>query len=75
MKGGTPESLTLFGVDVSFYASYALLSLLICAGTFAVVKALERSWIGLAMDVVRTDETAAAACRGPGHRAGAARER
>ncbi|WP_316156708.1 branched-chain amino acid ABC transporter permease [Cupriavidus sp. BIC8F] len=55
------EGVTLFGVDVSFYASYALLSLLICAGTFAVVKALERSWVGLAMDVVRTDETAAAA--------------
>lgn len=54
------EGLTLFGVEISFYASYALLSLLICAGTFAVVKALERSWIGLAMDVVRTDETAAA---------------
>jgi ABC-type branched-subunit amino acid transport system permease subunit len=54
------EGLTLFGIDVSFYASYALLSLAICAGTFAVVKALERSWVGLAMDVVRTDETAAA---------------
>lgn len=54
------EGVTLFGIDISFYASYALLSLLICAGTFAVVKALERSWIGLAMDVVRTDETAAA---------------
>jgi len=54
------EGVTLFGVDISFYASYALLSLLICAGTFAIVKALERSWVGLAMDVVRTDETAAA---------------
>lgn len=54
------EGVTLFGVDVSFYASYALLSLAICGGTFAVVKALERSWVGLAMDVVRTDETAAA---------------
>lgn len=54
------EGVTLFGVEISFYASYALLSLLICGGTFAVVKALERSWVGLAMDVVRTDETAAA---------------
>ncbi|RZT35543.1 branched-chain amino acid ABC transporter permease [Cupriavidus agavae] len=54
------EGVTVFGVDVSFYASYALLSLVICGGTFVVVKALERSWVGLAMDVVRTDETAAA---------------
>lgn len=54
------EGVTLFGADVSFYASYALLSLAICGGTFAVVTALERSWVGLAMDVVRTDETAAA---------------
>lgn len=46
--------------EVSFYVSYALLSLGICGGVFAVVKALERSWVGLSMDVVRTDETAAA---------------
>lgn len=51
---------TLFGVDISFYVSYALLSLGICVGVFVLVKALERSWVGLAMDVVRTDETAAA---------------
>jgi len=54
------DGFTLFGADVSFYASYALLSLALCGGVFALVKALERSWIGLAMDVVRTDETAAA---------------
>src|SRR5690606_24573429 len=51
---------TMFGVEISFYVSYALLSLGICAGVFVIVKALERSWVGLAMDVVRTDETAAA---------------
>src|SRR5690554_2926100 len=51
---------SVFGVDISFYVSYALLSLGICAGVFVIVKALERSWVGLAMDVVRTDETAAA---------------
>ncbi|WP_059413239.1 branched-chain amino acid ABC transporter permease [Cupriavidus basilensis] len=54
------DGFTVFGADVSFYVSYALLSLGICGGVFAVVKALERSWVGLAMDVVRTDETAAA---------------
>lgn len=54
------ENFTVFGSEWSFYVAYALLSMLICGGTFAIVKALERSWIGLSMDVVRTDETAAA---------------
>jgi ABC-type branched-subunit amino acid transport system permease subunit len=54
------ENFTLFGIEFSFYIAYALFSLLICAGTFVLVKALERSWVGLSMDVVRTDETAAA---------------
>jgi ABC-type branched-subunit amino acid transport system permease subunit len=54
------ENFTVFGVEFSFYVAYALLSLVICGGTFVLVKALERSWIGLSMDVVRTDETAAA---------------
>jgi len=46
--------------DTSFYVSYALLSLGVFALVYALVSALERSWIGLSMDVVRTDETAAA---------------
>jgi ABC-type branched-subunit amino acid transport system permease subunit len=54
------ENFSVFGIEFSFYAAYALLSLVICAGTFVLVKTLERSWIGLSMDVVRTDETAAA---------------
>jgi ABC-type branched-subunit amino acid transport system permease subunit len=51
---------TLAGVETSFYVPYAILSLLLFAVAFALVSALERSWIGLSMDVVRTDETAAA---------------
>lgn len=54
------ESLTFFGHEASFYLSYALLSLVVCGAVFLLVKALEHSWVGLAMDVVRTDETAAA---------------
>jgi ABC-type branched-subunit amino acid transport system permease subunit len=54
------ENFKVAGIEFSFYTLYALLSLLICAVTFVIVKALERSWIGLSMDVVRTDETAAA---------------
>jgi ABC-type branched-subunit amino acid transport system permease subunit len=53
------EGIHILGVDISFYVSYALLSLLVFAIVFALVSALERSWVGLSMDVVRTDETAA----------------
>ncbi|WP_293779566.1 branched-chain amino acid ABC transporter permease [uncultured Oxalicibacterium sp.] len=53
------DGFTLFGLDVSFYVSYVLLSLVICSVTFVLLRALERSWVGLSMDVVRTDETAA----------------
>jgi ABC-type branched-subunit amino acid transport system permease subunit len=44
----------------SFYASYALLALFVAATAFTLIKRLERSWIGLNLDAVRTDETAAA---------------
>ncbi len=47
--------------SVSFYASYAVLSVLLAAGAFALIKRLERSWLGLNLDAVRTDETSAAA--------------
>lgn len=53
------EGFSLFGLDISFYVGYALLSLAMFAVVYALVNALERSWIGLSMDVVRTDETAA----------------
>lgn len=45
---------------VSFYASYAVLALLLATGGYMLVKRLERSWIGLNLDAIRTDETAAA---------------
>jgi ABC-type branched-subunit amino acid transport system permease subunit len=47
--------------EASFYVSYALLAMLMAAAAFVLVKRLERSWIGLSLDAVRTDETAAAA--------------
>jgi len=46
--------------SVSFYASYAVVALLLAAGAYALIKRLERSWIGLNLDAIRTDETAAA---------------
>lgn len=54
------DGFELFDNDVSFYVPYALLSLVIFGAAYMVVKTLERSWIGLSMDMVRTDETAAA---------------
>ncbi|MEO5697151.1 MAG: branched-chain amino acid ABC transporter permease [Burkholderiaceae bacterium] len=53
------DGLQIPGIDLSFYVPYALLSLLLFALAYALVSALERSWVGLAMDVIRTDETAA----------------
>jgi ABC-type branched-subunit amino acid transport system permease subunit len=53
------DGFELFDQDISFYVPYALLSLVLFASIFLMVRTLERSWIGLSMDVVRTDETAA----------------
>lgn len=53
------DGIAIPGVEMSFYVAYALLSLAVFALVYALVSALERSWIGLSMDVVRTDETAA----------------
>lgn len=44
----------------SFYFSYLLLALLLLVTSFALVRRLERSWIGLSMDAIRLDEIAAA---------------
>ena len=47
--------------ELSFYANYLLLALVMAAVAFMLVRRLERSWIGLALDAVRLDETACAA--------------
>ena len=47
-------------IELSFYLSYAVLSLALFAGALVIVRRLERSWLGLSLDVVRMDETAAA---------------
>ena len=46
--------------EVSFYLNYVIASLVLLALAFAFVRRLERSWIGLNMDAIRLDETAAA---------------
>lgn len=46
--------------EISFFLSYAVVAILLAAGAFVLVKRLERSWLGLTLDAVRLDETAAA---------------
>jgi ABC-type branched-subunit amino acid transport system permease subunit len=47
------------GITLSFYVSYFVLSLVILIFAFILVRRLERSWIGLNLDALRLDETAA----------------
>jgi ABC-type branched-subunit amino acid transport system permease subunit len=47
-------------IEASFYLNYTLLAILLAAGAYILVKRLESSWIGLSLDAVRLDETAAA---------------
>ena len=54
------DSIEIGGVSASFYLNYFVLSLFMLIGAFALVQRLERSWIGLNLDALRLDETAAA---------------
>ena len=45
----------------SFYVNYAVLCLGVLVLAYAAVRRLERSWLGLALDAVRLDETASSA--------------
>jgi ABC-type branched-subunit amino acid transport system permease subunit len=56
------NNIEIGSLNISFYVNYLVIALLICSGTFALVKRLERSWIGLSMDIVRLDEIAASTC-------------
>lgn len=54
------QNIDLPGDDVlSFYVAYAVVALLLVALAYPLVRRLERSWIGLSLDAVRLDETAA----------------
>lgn len=53
------DNISIGGIELSFYFSYFVLSLAILVGTFILVRRLERSWIGLNLDALRLDETAA----------------
>ena len=59
------DNITIRGYEISFYMSYFLLSLVLLIFAFIFVRRLERSWIGLSLDAIRLDETAAS-CFGLG---------
>lgn len=52
---------TLAGLEISFYMNYVIASLAVAALAMVLVRRLERSWIGISLDAVRLDETAAVA--------------
>ena len=47
-------------LELSFYVNYIVLALILLGIAFMFVRRLERSWIGLNLDAVRLDDTAAA---------------
>jgi ABC-type branched-subunit amino acid transport system permease subunit len=53
------DNITIGRIELSFYLSYFALSLLLLVGAFILVRRVERSWIGLNLDALRLDETAA----------------
>jgi ABC-type branched-subunit amino acid transport system permease subunit len=54
------EDIVIMGSGFSFYVKYDLVCLVLLIVAFIFVQRIERSWMGLAMDAVRIDETAAA---------------
>jgi ABC-type branched-subunit amino acid transport system permease subunit len=54
------NNIEIGGLEISFYVNYIVLGLLLLALAFIFVRRVERSWIGLNLDAVRLDETAAA---------------
>lgn len=53
------DGIEIGGISTSFYLNYFVLSLVLLIGAFVLVQRLERSWIGLNLDALRLDETAA----------------
>ena len=53
------DNIQIGKITLSFYLNYFFVSLLLLVGAFVLVRRLERSWIGLNLDALRLDETAA----------------
>jgi ABC-type branched-subunit amino acid transport system permease subunit len=54
------DNIEIGPVTLSFYFSYFVVALMLLVAAFILVQRLERSWIGLNLDALRLDETAAA---------------
>ena len=53
------DNMTFGGFELSFYANYFAVSMVMSIGTFVLLRRLDGSWIGLNFDALRLDETAA----------------
>ncbi len=53
------DNFEIGSAEMSFYLNYFVLSIVLLGGAFVLVRRLERSWIGLNLDALRLDETAA----------------
>jgi len=53
------EELAIGPFHGSFFINYVIAAIALLALAFALVRRLDRSWLGLALDAVRLDETAA----------------
>ena len=56
------NDLTIGGFTGSFYVNYVLLALALCCLALWLAGAIDRSWVGVWLDAVRLDETAASVC-------------
>ena len=54
------DPIRIGGFEASFYFAYVLAALALLVLAFALVRRLERSWIGLSLDAIRLDEVASA---------------
>jgi ABC-type branched-subunit amino acid transport system permease subunit len=54
------QNIKIGAIELSFYFSYFVTGIIILVAAFIAVRRLERSWIGLNLDALRLDETAAA---------------
>ena len=53
------DNIEIGGLTFSFYLNYFVVALPLLVAAFMIVRRLERSWIGLNLDALRLDETAA----------------
>lgn len=53
------DNIEIGSLSLSFYMNYFVVALLLLIAAFVLVRRLERSWIGLNLDALRLDETAA----------------